>query len=172
MSSQMQADKERNTAVSSENSETEFRFVPAKARPNNISEEGRLTLLYDGDCPLCMKEVNMLRSRSDARGGTLQFVDIAAGDYDAVSCGVDYETAMGQIHAIRPDGTIIQGVKVFREAYEAVGLGWVYSVTKVPGALWLADKIYGVWADRRLEWTGRGSLEAVLNARKDKRTCR
>lgn len=136
------------------------------------SKTARLTLLYDGECPLCMKEVNMLRARSDERGGTLGFVDIAADDYDEKANGVDYETAMGRIHGVLPDGRIIDGVQVFREAYEAVGLGWVYYVTKIPGVLWFADKVYDIWADRRLQWTGRGSLEAVLNARKEKRTCR
>lgn len=172
MSSQMQADKEATAVVSGGKVETEAHAKQKRNCAYSFGEGVRLALLYDGDCPLCMKEVNMLRSRSDARGGTLHFVDIAADDYESEACGIDYETAMGRIHAIRPDGTIIQGVEVFREAYEAVGLGWVYSVTKIPGALWLADKVYDVWADKRLEWTGRGSLEAVLSARNDKRTCR
>lgn len=131
-----------------------------------------LTLLYDGECPLCVKEVNMLRRRSDERGGTLGFIDIADLGYEELGVGVDYETAMGKIHAVRPDGSIVVGVQVFRDAYEAVGLGWVYTVLRVPGAPWLADKVYDLWADKRLEWTGRDALEAIVQARKDKRSCK
>lgn len=171
MSSQTSGEKDVTT-FTTERLGADTSSTDARMRASKVPEGAQLALLYDGDCPLCMKEVNMLRSRSDARGGTLDFVDIAADDYDADAYSVDYETAMGRIHAIRPDGSVIQGVEVFREAYEAVGLGWIYSVTKIPGALWLADKVYDVWADRRLKWTGRESLEAVLNARKDKRTCR
>jgi hypothetical protein len=37
---------------------------------------------------------------------------------------------MERIHAILPDGTIVKDIEVFRRLYEAVGLGWVYAVTK------------------------------------------
>ena len=37
---------------------------------------------------------------------------------------------MERIHAIQADGRIVQDVEVFRLLYEAVGLGWVYAVTK------------------------------------------
>lgn len=131
-----------------------------------------LTLLYDGECPLCMKEVNMLRRRSDARGGTLGFIDIAELDFEEMGVGVDYETAMGKIHAVRPDGSLVVGVQVFRDAYEAVGLGWVYSVLRIPGAPWLAERVYDVWADKRLQLTGRDTLEAIVRSRNEKRSCK
>lgn len=115
----------------------------------------------------------MLRRRSASHGGTLRFVDIAADDYDAAAYGVDYATAMGRIHGVRRDGAVIAGVPVFREAYAAVGLGWVYAVTRVPLVGWVVDRIYDFWAARRLQWTGRPSLDAILRAReRDNRSCR
>ena len=36
-------------------------------------------MLYDGDCPLCKREVNSLRS-ADTQGN-IHFVDIGAEDY-------------------------------------------------------------------------------------------
>ena len=48
-------------------------------------------MLYDGDCPLCMREVNMLRRR-DAGIGRIQFVDIASPDYHAsANAGISFE---------------------------------------------------------------------------------
>ncbi len=38
---------------------------------------------------------------------------------------------MGEIHAILPSGKVVTNVEVFRRLYEAVGLGWVYAITKV-----------------------------------------
>lgn len=136
------------------------------------SGNSQLTLLYDGDCPLCMKEVRMLRRRSDERGGRLTFVDIADNDFDETSYGVNYEMAMGRIHAVRRDGDVISGVRVFREAYEAVGLGWVYALTKFPPVLWFVERVYDVWAARRLQFTGRDTLDAIIQARNSKRSCR
>lgn len=39
-----------------------------------------IRMLYDGECSLCMKEVNFLRKR-DAAVGKIDFVDIAEPDY-------------------------------------------------------------------------------------------
>jgi hypothetical protein len=56
------------------------------------------------------------------------FVDIADDDYTPSSHGgVDFETAMGRIHAVLPDGTIIKNVEVFRRVYEILGIGWIYA---------------------------------------------
>ena len=50
-------------------------------------------MLYDGDCPLCMREVNMLRRRDDGVG-KVEFVDIASPDYDpAANAGISFEQA-------------------------------------------------------------------------------
>ena len=37
-------------------------------------------MLFDGDCPLCVKEVNFLRAQ-DGGKGKIDLVDIAADDY-------------------------------------------------------------------------------------------
>lgn len=73
-------------------------------------------MLYDGDCPLCMKEVNFLR-RKDAGRGRIDFVDIASDDYSpAQNAGLSFETVMGEIHAILPDGRVV--TKVCRQVPE------------------------------------------------------
>ena len=40
------------------------------------------------------------------------------------------DQAMRRIHAITADGRIVSGVEVFRLLYQAVGLGWVYAITR------------------------------------------
>ncbi|MGB3495725.1 MAG: DUF393 domain-containing protein [Elainellaceae cyanobacterium] len=125
----------------------------------------RIKLLYDGECPLCVREVNFLKKR-DAKRGRVAFVDIAAYDYEPDDHqGIDYETAMGRIHGILPDGTVIQNVEVFRRVYEALDMGWVYAATQLPILGSLANWVYGLWADRRLALTGRPSLERILQRR-------
>jgi hypothetical protein len=46
---------------------------------------------------------------------------------------------MDTIHAILPDGKIVTNVEVFRRLYEAVGLGWIYAITRVEPIGKLAD---------------------------------
>ncbi|MBF2072565.1 MAG: DUF393 domain-containing protein [Synechococcales cyanobacterium C42_A2020_086] len=130
----------------------------------------QIKLLYDGECPLCVREVNFLRKR-DAGRGLVELVDIAADDYDpADHGGIDFETAMGRIHALLPDGTIVKNVEVFRRVYEILGMGWIYAITKLPVVGALADALYGLWADWRLRLTGRPDL-ATLVAERQRRGC-
>lgn len=130
-----------------------------------------IKLLYDGECPLCMREVNFLQKK-DAGRGKVAFVDIAANDYNPEeNAGIDFETAMGRIHGILPDGTVIKNVEVFRRVYEALGMGWVYAITKLPVLGGLANFIYGIWADLRLRLTGRPDLDTVIKQRQERLGC-
>lgn len=128
----------------------------------------RIKLLYDGECPLCVREVNFL-TRRDAGRGIIKFIDIASLDYDPQNHGgIDYATAMGRIHGVLADGTVIKNVEVFRQAYESLGMGWVYSITKVPVLGAIADWLYGIWADWRLKITGRPDLDTIIVERQKK----
>ena len=125
----------------------------------------QIKLLYDGDCPLCMREVNFLRQKDNGRG-LVAFTDIAADDYSPEeNGGVDFATAMGRIHAVRADGTVIKNVEVFRQVYDVLGMGWIYAPTRWPIVGALVDWAYGVWASWRLAVTGRPSLKTILAER-------
>ena len=132
----------------------------------------QIKLLFDGDCPLCLREVNFLR-RQDQGQGRLAFVDISASDYNPDDhAGIDYATAMGRIHGITADGQILQNVEVFRRIYALLGLGWLYAPTGWPLLRPLVDWLYGLWADKRLALTGRPSLATLLALRQAGReTC-
>ncbi|KAK9834056.1 hypothetical protein WJX81_006567 [Elliptochloris bilobata] len=127
-----------------------------------------ITMLHDGACPLCEREVNMLRRR-DAGVGKIRFVDINEPGYRPEdNAGISYEQAMGNIHGILPEGRVVTGVEVFRRLYDAVGLGWVYAITRLPLVGRLADAVYAFWARVRLPLTGR-DFQTVLQ---EKKTCK
>jgi predicted DCC family thiol-disulfide oxidoreductase YuxK len=120
---------------------------------------------------LCVQEVNFLRKR-DADRGLVAFVDIAADHYTAeANGGVDFETAMGRIHAVLPDGTVIKNIEVFRQVYEILGMGWIYAITKWPIVGRLADALYERWADWRLRLTGRPDLATIVSERQRRLEC-
>ena len=123
-----------------------------------------LTLLFDGGCPLCVREVRFLQRRD--RQSRLEFVDIDAADYDPEAhAGISYRVAMGRIHAIAGSGEVLRDVAVFREAYRLIGLGWLYAPTRWPVIGGVVDWIYGIWASRRLQMTGRADLETLCRGR-------
>ena len=135
------------------------------APESKFNSSWKIKLLYDGECPLCLREVKFLQKRDGGRG-IVKFVDIADPNYDPTDhAGVDFATAMGRIHGILPDDTVIKNVAVFRRVYEELGLGWVYALTKLPAIGKIADLLYGFWADWRLQLTGRPSLSEIIAAR-------
>lgn len=108
----------------------------------------RFKLLYDGDCPLCQREARFLQKRN--RHGWLAFEDIAAPNFDPAVYHTTREELMGVIHGVFPDGRMVQKVEVFREAYRAIGLGWLLAPTGWPVLRWLTDRSYEWFARHRL----------------------
>ncbi|KAK1868187.1 hypothetical protein I4F81_010681 [Pyropia yezoensis] len=152
-------------AVASAAAASACRSLAARRGVPGLAAARPVKLLFDGECPLCVREVNFLKKK-DADRGLVSFVDIADPAYDPeANAGLDYATAMGRIHAIEADGTVVQDVRVFRRVYEELGMGWVYAATKVPAVEAVANQVYGVWARARLALTGRGTMEEVMAAR-------
>ena len=111
-------------------------------------------VFFDGECPLCVREINML-SRLDRRS-RLKLTDIAAPGFDAMATtGRSWDALMAEIHGRLPDGTMVTGVEVFRQLYGAVGLGFVLAPTRWPLIRTLADAAYTKFARNRLKLTGR-----------------
>eukprot|EP00210_Caulerpa_lentillifera_P001385 g1332.t1 len=128
-----------------------------KTAAGDVKPSWDVRLLYDGECPLCLREVNMLMNR-DKNQNKISFVNIASEEYNPVeNQGITYGQAMGRIHGILPNGQVIVGVEVFRRCYEAIGLGWIYALTKMKPLERVANMVYDIWARYRLPITGRSS---------------
>ncbi|GMY24589.1 hypothetical protein FCV25MIE_19831 [Fagus crenata] len=145
-------------------------LTPKKEDEEQSPQNWTIKMLYDGDCPLCMREVDMLGERNK-HYGTIKFVNISSNDYSPEeNQGLDYKTVMGRIHAILSNGTVVTDVEAFRRLYEQVGLGWIYAITKYePLSFFIAtitDAVYGVWVKYHLQITGRPPLEEILESRK------
>lgn len=110
-------------------------------------------VFYDGECPLCTREVGMLR-RLDRRQ-RIRFTDIAARGFDASAIGLTQSELMARIRGRLPDGTLVEGVEAFRRLYAVAGLGALVALTRLPGISWLLDRAYDWFARNRLRLTGR-----------------
>ena len=112
-----------------------------------------IEVFYDGLCPLCRREMRMLRRRDKQE--RVRFVDITAPHFDPREVGRAREVLMGRIHARLADGTIVEGVEVFRRLYAAVGFPRLVAITRLPGLAQLLDLGYRWFAKNRLRLTGR-----------------
>ena len=73
----------------------------------------KLTIFFDGGCPLCKREVDFLQSRNHK--GYLSFIDINSSDFSLdFKYGISYKQAMERIHAFKRDGLVIKDIKVFK----------------------------------------------------------
>ncbi|HWA71392.1 MAG TPA: DUF393 domain-containing protein [Polyangiaceae bacterium] len=110
-------------------------------------------VFYDGECPLCSREIRMLE-RLD-RHKRIRFTDIAAPGFDARALGFEHAQLMAKIHARLPNGQVVEGVEVFRQLYGAVGYERLVRVSRAPGISGLLDLGYRWFAQNRLRLTGR-----------------
>ena len=121
-------------------------------------------VFYDGECPLCTREIHMLMRLDKAR--RIRFTNIADDAFDASSLGTTWADLMEKIHGRMPDGTLVVGVEVFRQLYGAVGFGWLVSMSRWPVLSQVLDFGYRVFAKNRLRWTGRCSDACQIPARR------
>lgn len=110
-------------------------------------------VFYDGECPLCMREIRTLRRRDHAE--KIQFTDIAAPDFDAGQHGTTQAALMDKIRGRLPDGTWIEGIEVFRRLWGAVGFRRLVTLSRLPGISHVLRGMYHLFAKNRLRLTGR-----------------
>lgn len=110
-------------------------------------------VFYDGDCPLCMREIRMLRARD--RDAKILFTNIAAADFDATRYGTTQIELMDKIRGRLPDGSWIEGVEVFRRLWGAVGFRRLVALSRLPGVSHVLRGAYHLFARNRLRLTGR-----------------
>ena len=75
----------------------------------------RFKLLYDGECPFCLREVRWLQRWN--RHGHLAFEDVSSPDFDSARFHTTREELLGVIHGVFPDGRIARKVEVFRQLF-------------------------------------------------------
>lgn len=136
------------------------RVTPAICRHQQrtySSKSAAVKVLYDGLCPICVKEIRFLQFLQRSRPGKVDFIDISLPGYDGEKyMGVTYEMAMGEMHVIDGEDKVHRGIPAFAVMYSAVGLGWLGRFMMWPPVRPFMDKSYDIFARNRLKWTGRG----------------
>ena len=124
---------------------------------NIVETSFEIEVFFDGGCPLCMREIRMLKWWD--RLSKIRFTDIDAAEFQAAAVGKTQEDLMAQIYGRLPNGNWIRGVEVFRRLYAAVGFGPVVFLTRLPVISQILDLGYTIFARNRLKLTGRCTKE-------------
>lgn len=100
----------------------------------------QLTVFFDGQCPLCSKEISMLK-RLDNRK-RLHFEDIHAIDFVYRYPYIDVVAADKRLHGQLTNGQIITGLDVTARAWGLVGHHKWLQILRWPVIRWFADLAY------------------------------
>jgi len=106
-------------------------------RPTVAAEQRRVTVWYDGDCPICSTEIALMR-RID-RAKALEFVDLSLPG----ACPTDREARLARLHAQSNGGPLVSGAAAFVAMWRVLpGLRFVAVVASFPPCLWFLERGY------------------------------
>lgn len=101
-----------------------------------------LTVLYDGDCPLCRREIAHVRGLAQRQAdAAMCFVDVSRGDGPASAA--ERAALMARFHVQRADGSRLSGAAAFVAMWARLpGWRWIARFAQLPGALQLLEFAY------------------------------
>ena len=115
------------------NMPTSPKTEPTKASP-------ALTVLYDGACPLCKREIGVYRNlRSDT---PVCFADVSDASVSLPS-GTTRQQLLARFHVQLESGEILSGAQAFLALWSVMpGWRWLALAGRVPGVAWLLERTY------------------------------
>ncbi|MGR5232698.1 thiol-disulfide oxidoreductase DCC family protein [Vibrio rotiferianus] len=106
----------------------------------------KLTVFYDGTCPLCAKEMEALKQRdAEQQIKIINIYSDAFADYPQF----DPEQANTILHALNQKGELLLGLDVTHRAWQLVGRGWLYAPLRWRVVKPVADWLYLKFAKNR-----------------------
>ena len=92
-----------------------------------------LTVLYDGACPLCRREVGVYQGLVPLQ--PVQFLDVSDAQ-SALPAGGDRAAYLARFHVQRADGTVLSGAAAFVALWAALpGWRWLARIGALPGVM-------------------------------------
>lgn len=123
-----------------------------------------LTVLYDGACPLCRREIAHLKRLADQSDACpLQFTDVSAAAPTPIEpdLAAERDVLLARFHVQRSDGSRLSGAAAFVAMWAHLpGWRWLARIGRLPGVLPVLEVAYRVFlkvrpgmqaAARRLE---------------------
>lgn len=99
-----------------------------------------LTVLYDGACPLCRREIGLYQGMRPHE--PLCFADVSDTG-QALPPGTTRDQLMARFHVRRPDGQLLSGAQAFVALWATLpGWRWLALAARLPGALWVMERGY------------------------------
>ncbi len=101
---------------------------------------GSLTVMFDGACPLCRREVGLYRALEPLQ--PLEWLDVSA-ETTTFADPQDRSRFMARFHVRRADGKLLSGAQAFVALWlQLPGWRWLGRAASFPGATALLELLY------------------------------
>ena len=109
------------------------------------------TVYFDGDCPVCAREIAMYRREPGA--DAVQWVDVARCAPSGMGPDLSREAALARLHLRLPDGRLVSGARAFTQLWQSLPRwAWLGRLMDSPPGLWLLETAYRVFLRVRRIW--------------------
>ena len=129
-------------------------------KPSNTRQGAEaLTVLYDGACPLCRREMAVYRDLQPLQQDSpVCFADVS-NTAVPLPVGTTREQLMARFHVQDRDGQLLSGAAAFLALWAALpGWRWLALAGRLPGAAWLMERLYRLflrWRPMLQRWAAR-----------------
>jgi predicted DCC family thiol-disulfide oxidoreductase YuxK len=104
------------------------------------ADTGELTVLYDGACPLCRREIEIYRGLAPIE--PVVFADISVASA-ALPAGTTREQLLKRFHVRHADGRLESGARAFLALWKSLpGWRWLAKLESIPGMTTLLEGAY------------------------------
>jgi predicted DCC family thiol-disulfide oxidoreductase YuxK len=126
---------------------------------NVVREAPPLTVLYDGACPLCRREIGVYRGLQPLQADMpVCFVDVSDASL-SLPPGTSRAQLLARFHVRGRDGELLSGAQAFLALWAALpGWRWLARAGRVPGAAWVMERSYRLflrWRPSLQRWAVR-----------------
>ncbi len=133
--------------------------MPPEPVKHGAAEAPPLTVLYDGACPLCRREIGVYRGLKPLQPDRpVCFTDVSDATVP-LPPGTTREQLLARFHVRSRNGELLSGARAFLALWAALP-GWRYLawVGRLPGAAWVMECSYDVflrWRPALQRWATR-----------------
>lgn len=124
-----------------------------------VKESPPLTVLYDGACPLCRREIGIYRGLRPLRSETpVCFADVSDAALP-LPPGTTRAQLLARFHVRGQDGQLHSGARAFLALWATLpGWRWLALVGRLPGMAWVMERTYRLflrWRPTLQRWASR-----------------
>ena len=114
---------------------------------------GTLTVMYDGSCPLCQREIGLYQSLTPLQ--PVAWLDVSAANLTPAT----RQQLMARFHVQQSDGQLLSGAQAFLSLWAVLpGWRWLALAGRLPGATWVMERMYRLflrWRPMLQRWAAR-----------------